>query len=85
MSRSGTVEIPRVEAKRRFVMPVQAGIHLGARCKADENLDSLLRRNDDKEKSSSSQPIQSPSLNLGPFNSIIPSLYYSDSLLGALS
>jgi len=55
MSRSGTVEIPRVEAKRRFVMPVQAGIHLGARCKADENLDSLLRRNDDKEELSSSR------------------------------
>ena len=66
-------------------MPAHVGIHLRGRCKADENLGSFLRRNDDKEKSSSSHPIQSPSLNLGPFNSIIPSLYYSDSVLGALS
>jgi hypothetical protein len=85
MSRSGTVEIARVEEKRRFVTPAQAGIHLRGRCKADENLDSGLPRIDDKEKSSSSQPIQSPSLNRGPLNSIIPSLYYSDSVLGALS
>jgi hypothetical protein len=28
------------------LMPAQAGIHLRARCKAKENLDSGLRRND---------------------------------------
>jgi len=54
MSLSGMVEIPRLEAKRRFVMPAQAGIHLRARCKANENLDSGLRRNDDKEEESTS-------------------------------
>jgi hypothetical protein len=32
-------------------MPAQAGIHLRARCKAKENLDSGLRRNYDKRKS----------------------------------
>ena len=85
MSGSGTVEIPRLEAQRSFVTPVQAGIYFRGRCKADENLDSSLRRNDGKEKSSSSQPIQSPSFNRGPFNSIIPLLDYCDSLLGALS
>jgi hypothetical protein len=30
-------------------MPATAGIHLRMRCKAEENLDSGLRRNDDKE------------------------------------
>jgi hypothetical protein len=67
------VEIPRpfekpqgkLEAKRKFVMPAQAGIHLRARCKATENLDSgpgsgpgqALRRNDDPEESTSSRQI----------------------------
>jgi hypothetical protein len=35
-------------------MPAQAGIHLRMRCKAKENLDSGLRRNDDKEEESTS-------------------------------
>ena len=52
------VEIPRLEAKRGFVMPAQAGIHLRARRKAKINLDSGLRRNDYKELSISSQRIQ---------------------------
>jgi hypothetical protein len=43
-------------------MPANAGIHLRPRCKANDNLDSGLRRNDDKEKSTSSRPIQNPSL-----------------------
>ena len=30
-------------------MPAQAGIHLRARCKAKENLDSGLRRNDERK------------------------------------
>jgi len=55
------VEIPRpfdlaqgrLEVKRGFVMPAQAGIHLRARCKAKRNLDSGLRRNDDPEESTS--------------------------------
>jgi hypothetical protein len=34
MSLSGMVEIPRFKAKRVFVMPAQAGIHLPARCDA---------------------------------------------------
>jgi hypothetical protein len=42
-------------------MPAKAGIHLRARCKAKENLDSGLRRNDDKEESTSSRRIQNPS------------------------
>jgi hypothetical protein len=49
MSLSGMVEIPRLQAKRRFVMPAKAGIHLRARCKAKENLDSGLRRNDERK------------------------------------
>jgi hypothetical protein len=32
MSLSGMVEIPRLEAKRGFVMPAQAGIHLRSHC-----------------------------------------------------
>ena len=44
MSLSGMVEIPRLQAKRGFVMPAQAGIHLRFRWKAKENLDSGLRR-----------------------------------------
>jgi len=51
-------------------MPAKAGIHLRARCKAKENLDSGLRRNDDKEKSTSSRRIQKPSaLSQGSFSS----------------
>jgi hypothetical protein len=57
MSLSGMVEIPRLEAKRGFVMPAQAGIHLRARCKVKRNLDSGLRRNDDPEESTSSRQI----------------------------
>ena len=57
MSLSGIFEIPRpsvsaqdmLQAKREFVMPAQAGIHLRSRCKAKENLDSGLRRNDGKK------------------------------------
>ena len=57
------VEIPRpfdlaqgrLEVKRGFVMPAQAGIHLRARCKAKRNLDSGLRRNDVPEESTSSR------------------------------
>ena len=53
---SGMIEIPRLQAKRGFVMPAQAGIHLRFRWKAKENLDSgpgsspgqALRRNDEK-------------------------------------
>ena len=47
---SVVVEIPRLQAKRRLVMPAKAGIHLRVRCKDQENLDSGLRRNDDKEE-----------------------------------
>jgi hypothetical protein len=36
MSLAGMFAIPRLEAKRGFVMPEQAGIHLRARCKANE-------------------------------------------------
>jgi len=54
------VEIPRLEAKRGFVMPAQAGIHLRARCKDKEYLDSGLRRNDDTEESTSSRQIHAP-------------------------
>ena len=43
---SGMVEIPRLQAKRGFVMPAKAGIHLRLRWPAKENLDSGLRRND---------------------------------------
>jgi hypothetical protein len=57
------VEIPRpfdlaqgrLEVKRGFVMPAQAGIHLRARGKAKRNLDSGLRRNDVPEESTSSR------------------------------
>jgi len=63
------VAIPRLQTKRRFVTPAQAGIHLRARCKAKENLNSgpgsrpgqALRRNDDKEESTSGRRIQNPS------------------------
>jgi len=63
------VEIPRpydvaqgrLQAKRKFVMPAKAGIHLRARRKAKENLDSGLRRNDDTEESTSRRRIQNPS------------------------
>ena len=84
MFRSGRVGIPRIEAKRS-VMPAQTGIHLRGRRKADKNLDSGVRRNNGQEKSSSIQPIRSPSLNREPFNFIIPPRYYSDCVLGALS
>jgi hypothetical protein len=57
MSLSGMVDTPRLEAKRRFVMPAQAGIHLRARCKGKRNLDSGLCRNDDPEESTSSRQI----------------------------
>jgi hypothetical protein len=40
ISLSWMVEIPRLQATRRFVMPAKAGIHLRARCKAKEKLDS---------------------------------------------
>ena len=43
---SGVVEIPRLQAKRGFVMPAKAGIHLRFRWQGKENLDSGLRRND---------------------------------------
>ena len=50
-------------------MPAQAGIHLRARCKAKENLDSGLRRNDDTEESTSSRRIQNASaLSRGSFS-----------------
>jgi hypothetical protein len=39
----------RLKAKRRFVMPAKAGIHLRLCCKANKNLDSGLRRNDERE------------------------------------
>ena len=58
MSLSGMVEIPCLRAKRRFVMPAKAGIHLRACCKAKQNLDSGLRRNDDTEESTSSRRIR---------------------------
>jgi len=53
------VEIPRLQAKSRFVMPEKSGIHLRPRCKTKENLDSAtgsgpgqaLRRNDDNKMS----------------------------------
>jgi len=69
MSLSGMVEIlcpfdlaqGWLEAKRGFVMPAQAGIHLRGRCKARRNLDSGLRRNDDPEDKMSSRQIQNPS------------------------
>jgi len=48
---SGMVEMPRLQAKRMFVMPAKAGIHRRACCKAGEDLDSGLRRNDDTEES----------------------------------
>jgi len=50
-------EIRRLEEKRGFVMPAQAGIYLRARCTAKRNLDSGLRRNDDPEESISSRQI----------------------------
>ena len=62
MSLSGMVEIPRLEAKRGFVMPAQAGIHLRAHCKAKENLDSGFRRNNEKEESTSGFSFLSPDL-----------------------
>ena len=43
---SGVVEIPRLQAKRGFVMPAKAGIHLRFRWQGKENLDFGLRRND---------------------------------------
>jgi hypothetical protein len=50
-------------------MPAKAGIHLRARCKAKENLDSGLRRNDDEEESTSSRQIQNSSaLGRGSFS-----------------
>jgi hypothetical protein len=43
-------------------MPAKAGIHLRMRCRAKENLDSGLRRNDDKEEMSAcSRQIYEPS------------------------
>jgi hypothetical protein len=48
------VEIPRLEAKSRFVKPEQAGIHVRIRCKVKEKLDSGLRRNDEEEEESTS-------------------------------
>jgi hypothetical protein len=39
-------------------MPAKAGIHLRMRCKAKENLDSGLRRNDDKEEEESTSSRQ---------------------------
>jgi len=58
-------EVFRFQAKRKFVMPAQAGIHLRARFKAKRNLDSgpgsspgqALRRNDDPEESTFSGQI----------------------------
>jgi hypothetical protein len=49
MSLSGMVEIPRLQAKRNFVMPAQAGIQV---CfgEPQSRLDSGFRRNDGKEK-----------------------------------
>jgi hypothetical protein len=49
MSLSGMVEIPRRQAKRGFVMPAKAGIHLRFRWQAEEDLDSGLRRNDERK------------------------------------
>jgi len=66
-------------------MPAQAGIDFRGRRKADRSLGSGVRRNDDNVKSSSTQPIQSPSLNREPLNFVVPSLNYSDSVLGALA
>jgi len=43
--------------KRGFVMPAKAGIHLRARCKAKQNLDSVLRRNNDPEEATYSRQI----------------------------
>ena len=68
-SLSGMAVIPRVEAKRRFVMPAQAGIHLRARCNTKEILDSGLRRNDDSEELTFSRRIQEPcALSRGSFS-----------------
>ena len=49
MSLSGMVEIPRLQAKRGFVMPAKAGIHLRFRWQAKDDLDSGLRRNDERK------------------------------------
>ncbi|MSP40605.1 MAG: ABC transporter substrate-binding protein [Deltaproteobacteria bacterium] len=57
MPRSEMVEIPRpfigvqdkLQAKKGFVMPAKAGIHLHFWCSAKKNLDSGLRRNDGTE------------------------------------
>jgi hypothetical protein len=45
----GKVTTPRLQVKRRFVMPAKAGIHLRLYCKAKEILDSGLRRNDERK------------------------------------
>jgi hypothetical protein len=53
-------------------MPAKAGIHLRARCKANENLDSGLRRIDDEKGSTSSRRIQNPSaLSRGLFRGVL--------------
>jgi hypothetical protein len=62
MYRSGTLEVARLQAKCRFVMPAKAGIHLCQRCKAQENLDSGLRRNDGTKSERQSTYLETLSL-----------------------
>jgi hypothetical protein len=49
MSFSEMLEIPRLQAKTRIVMPAKAGVHLRFSWKGEENLDSFLRRNDERK------------------------------------
>jgi len=49
MSVSGMVEILRLQAKSRFVMPAKAGIHLGSLQGTNTRIDSGVRRNDGYE------------------------------------
>ena len=46
MSLSGMVEIPRLQVKRGFVMPANAGIQVRFRSKFKNRLDSGFRRKD---------------------------------------
>ena len=46
MSLSGMVEIPRLQAKRKSVMPTKAGIQCGGVGAKSPNLDSRFREKD---------------------------------------
>src|SRR6185295_9595636 len=61
MSLSGMVEVHRLQAKRRFLMPAKADIHLRFCWKAKENLDSGLRRNDERKSRLSVDEFRTPS------------------------